>query len=142
MVTFQTTINTQPGGLARVHEMVSALERARGLPAGVVFDINVVLDEIISNILKYSYADACTHEIRIQLSATDTAVEIGIEDDGAPFDPLTAPEPDLRLPLAERALGGLGLHFVRQLMDEVKYKRENNRNYLFLNKKITPRATD
>ena len=42
----------------------------------------------------------------------------------------------------ERALGGLGLHFVRQLMDEVKYKRENNRNYLFLNKKITPRATD
>jgi len=136
MVTLHTTINSRLGDLDGVHDLVSELERARDLPTAVVFDINVVLDEVLSNILKYGYADGALHKIHIQLSATDTAVEISIEDDGTAFDPLAQPEPDLSLPLAERPIGGLGLHFVRKLMDDVRYKRKNNRNYLFLKKKI------
>ena len=119
-----------------VRDMVGALERARDLPEDVVFAINVVLDELISNIVKYGYTDDAVHDIHVKLSATDSAVEIGIEDDGRAFDPCAAPEPDLSLPLEQRPVGGLGLHFVRKLMDDIKYKRENNRNYMFLNKKL------
>jgi len=119
-----------------VRDMVGALERARDLPEDVVFALNVVLDELISNIVKYGYTDDAAHDIHVKLSATDSLVEIGIEDDGKAFDPFAAPEPDLSLPLEQRPVGGLGLHFVRKLMDDIKYKRENNRNYMFLNKKF------
>lgn len=134
MVTFNTTVNSKSGDLAGVHEMVGELERARSLPQRVVFDIKVVLDELLSNIVKYAYDDDVAHEIVVRITATDGAVEIGIEDDGRAFDPFAAPQPDLSLPLAERPVGGLGIHFVRKLMDEIEYKRDGSRNILFLKK--------
>ena len=134
MVTLQKTIRNKIGNLDSVRDLVSTLERSCDLPAKIVFDINVVLDELLSNIIKYGYTDDAAHEIHIKLSATDAAVEISIEDDGKAFDPLTLPAPDLSLSLAERPVGGLGIHFVRKLMDAVEYKRENNCNYIFLKK--------
>ena len=136
MVALQKTIRNKLGDLELVRNLMSALERACALTPEMVFDINVVLDELLSNIINYGYSDDAAHEIRVKLSATDTVVEISIEDDGKAFDPFAVPEPDLSLPLAERPVGGLGVHFVRKLMDEVQYKRENNRNYLFLKKNI------
>jgi serine/threonine-protein kinase RsbW len=141
MVTLQTTVNSRVGDLKGVRDMVFELECARDLPPKMVFDIYVVLDEVLSNILKYAYSDDAAHEIHVELSATDAALEIGIEDDGDAFDPFAVPAPDLSLPLAERAIGGLGLHFVRNLVDEIKYQRENNHNYLFLKKKLKPQTT-
>jgi serine/threonine-protein kinase RsbW len=138
MVTLQTTISSKAGDLTAVRDMVAALERERDLPPALVFDLYVVLDEVISNVLKYAYTDDAAHAIHVKLSATDTAVQIGIEDDGRAYDPLAIAAPDLSLPLAERPIGGLGLHFVRHLVDEVTYKREGDRNYLILNKKINP----
>jgi anti-sigma regulatory factor (Ser/Thr protein kinase) len=136
MLTLQTTIDSKAADLQRVRDMVSVLEREHNLLPALVFDIYVVLDEVLSNILKYGYADDAAHEIRVKLSATDAAVEIAIEDDGRVYDPFATLAPDPALPLAERPLGSLGLHFVRNLMDDVQYKRENNHNYLFLKKKI------
>jgi anti-sigma regulatory factor (Ser/Thr protein kinase) len=136
MVTLQTTINSKVANLQRVRDMVTVLEREHDLSPELVFDIYVVLDEVLSNILKYGYTDDAAHEIHVTLAATDTTVEIGIEDDGRVYDPFAIAAPDPSLPLAERPLGGLGLHFVRNLMDDVKYERENNHNYLFLKKKI------
>lgn len=136
MATLQTTIRNRIGDLEGVRDRVSEFVRAGNLSEKIEFDINVVLDELLSNIINYGYTDDAPHEIRITLSASDAAVEIGIEDDGKPFDPLTAPEPDLTVPLAERPIGGLGIHFVRQLMDEVVYQRQNNHNYMFLKKNI------
>lgn len=136
MVTLQKTIRNKIGNLDSVRDLVSTLERSCDLPAKIVFDINVVLDELLSNIIKYGYSDDAAHEIHIKLAATDAAIEISIEDDGKAFDPLTLPAPDLSLSLAERPVGGLGIHFVRKLMDAVEYKRENNCNYMFLRKNI------
>lgn len=136
MVTLKKTIQNRIGELDGVRDLVSALEQACALPEKIVFDLNVVLDELLSNIIKYGYADSAVHEIHLTLSASDTAVEIGIEDDGKSFNPLTLPEPDLNLSIAERPIGGLGIHFVRKLMDKVAYHRGNDRNYLFLKKII------
>ncbi len=140
MATLQTTIRGKVGNLEAVHDLVSALQRAHDLPPELVFDINVVLDELLSNIIKYGCAGEAEPEIHVRLSATPAAVEIGIEDDGKAFDPLAAPAPDLTLPLSERPIGGLGLYFVRQLMDEVKYQRKNDHNHMFLKKNLTRKA--
>ena len=140
MVTLHTTINSKVGDLEGARDLVAELERARALPPDMVFDLYVVLDEVISNILKYGYADDAAHEIHVKLSATDAAVEIGIEDDGRAFDPFAVPAPDQSLPLAERPIGGLGLHFVHNLMDDVTYARKNNRNYMVLKKLFKPPA--
>ncbi len=137
MATLQTTIRNRIGDLEGVRNLVSEFVRAGNLSEKIEFDINVVLDELLSNIIKYGYADDATHEIHITLAASDTATEITIEDDGKAFDPLTAPEPDLTLPLAARPIGGLGIHFVRKLMDEVVYRRRDDRNYMFLKKNIS-----
>lgn len=136
MFTLRTTLSSKTGDLQAVRDMVSVLARERNLPQALVFDLYVVLDEVLSNLLKYGYDDAAAHEIQVSLSASDTAVGIAIEDDGREFDPFASPAPDPSLRLNQRPIGGLGLHFVHNLMDEVKYRREGNRNYMFLNKKI------
>lgn len=134
MLTLQTTIKNRLDDLAGVRALVCELERTQGLPRTVVFDINVVLDEVLSNIFKYAYADSAKHDIHVTLTADNAVIEIAIDDDGNAFNPSLQPEPDLSLPLSQRPEGGLGVHFVRKLMDEVRYKRENERNYLILKK--------
>lgn len=138
MLTLHTTLNSKTGDLQAVRDMVAVLEREHRLPAALVFDIYVVLDEVLSNILKYAYDDDAAHEIRVKLSADDGAVEIAIEDDGRQYDPFAVPAPDPSLPLEQRPLGRLGLHFVRNLMNDVQYERRHNRNYMTLRKLISP----
>jgi len=60
-----------------------------------------------------------------------------VEDDGKPFDPLQAPPPDLSLPLERRPIGGLGIHLIRNLMDEVSYARVGGRNVLKMVKHLS-----
>ena len=68
------------------------------------------------------------------------ALEAEVEDDGRPFDPLGVPAPDLQAPLPERRVGGLGIHFVRRLMSEVRYARVDGRNRLVLRKRLIDSA--
>lgn len=142
MATLQITLRNRIEDLGGVCDLVSRLGRENDLPTEILFDIDVVLDELLSNIIKYGYSDDAPHEIRVTLSANSTHVDIHIVDDGKAFDPLAAPGPALSLPLAERPVGGLGLHVVRKLMNDVKYQRENNHNYLFLKKLVVSSGKD
>ncbi len=111
---------------------------AHGLPSSVLADLQVSLDEVLSNIIAYGYADAARHEIVIQLRIADGALHAVIEDDGAPFDPLTVPLADVETDLSKRAVGGLGIRFIRALNDEVRYERAGNRNRLSLRRNLAP----
>jgi len=122
--------------LARVKESVDRFAAAHGLPSTVLADLQVSLDEVLSNIISYGYADAGTHEIVIQLAIADGALHAVIEDDGAPFNPLTVPLPDTGADLSKRAIGGLGIRFIRALNDEVRYERAGNRNRLSLRRNL------
>lgn len=132
----EETIPAAPSGLRRAHKMVGELQRTRNLSREVVFALNVVLDELISNIIKYAYSDEACHAIRLKLSANADFVEIQIEDDGKPFNPLKAPAPDLTSSLSGRPVGGLGVHFVRSLMDAMEYARLGPLNRLTLRKRL------
>jgi anti-sigma regulatory factor (Ser/Thr protein kinase) len=108
----------------------------QGVSEEAVHGLDVALDELLTNIVNYGYQDGNAHEILIDISIGDDALTIELRDDGRPFDPLSVPEPDLSADIEHRHLGGLGMHFVRSLLDSVTYKRSNGWNVLTLTKRL------
>ena len=102
-------------------------------PPDLVFKLNLVLEELGVNIVNYSGA---TSEIEISLASDDDTVTIEIADNGRPFNPLDdLDSPDIAAPLGERPIGGLGVHLVRSMMDELHYSREDGKNRLAMTKR-------
>ena len=102
-------------------------------PPDLVFKLNLVLEELGVNIVNYSGA---TGEIEISLASDAETVTIEITDNGRPFNPLDELEtPDISAPLDERPIGGLGVHLVRTMMDELSYSREDGKNRLAMTKR-------
>jgi anti-sigma regulatory factor (Ser/Thr protein kinase) len=117
-------------GLAQLAERVEGFGTAQNLPASVVNALNVVLDEAVSNAINHGYDAGVRGEIAVRLRRAPDGVLLEVEDDGRPFDPLQVPPPDLTLSLERRPIGGLGIHLIRNLMDEVSYARVGGRNVL------------
>jgi anti-sigma regulatory factor (Ser/Thr protein kinase) len=132
----EITIVNRRAEFARVTSLVDQLGVEHRLPRGVIADVCIALDEILTNITDYAYSDDAEHEIHIRFEALDNVLEAVIEDGGAPFNPLAIPAPDVSAPLHERRVGGVGIHFVRNLMDEVVYDRVGDRNRLVLRKRF------
>lgn len=109
--------------------------RQHGASAALIHDLEVALDEVLGNVIVHGYRDA-QGEICVRLRRTADAFVIEIEDRGVAFDPTQVPPPDLSASLRERQVGGLGLHFVKNLMDEVAYTRLDGRNRLRLVKHV------
>ena len=122
--------------LESVREWVEQFGAAHRLPVPVLTSLLVSFDEVLSNIISYGYRDAEDHEIRLSVALEGGAVVAEVEDDGVPYDPLGAPPPELSGGIGERSLGGLGIHFVRTLNDEVAYERRGNRNCLSFSKRV------
>jgi anti-sigma regulatory factor (Ser/Thr protein kinase) len=119
-----------------VASKVEAFGKDNGLPQSAINDLNVALDEVIVNIISYGYSDEADHTIEVVLSHDGTDVTAIVTDDGKPFDPLQTPPPTLGASLRTRRVGGLGIHFVRNLMDHCSYSRSNGQNELTLRKRI------
>jgi anti-sigma regulatory factor (Ser/Thr protein kinase) len=107
------------------------------LPMSASLNLNLVLEELVTNIIFYGYEDQNKHEITIVVILDNKLINIQLEDDGKEFDPLSIPEPDINLAIEDRKIGGLGIHFVRKIMDKIDYKRLDNRNILTLSKNIS-----
>ena len=122
--------------LQRLNQIVAQFAERHRLASELVFRVTLVLEEIITNVILYGYEDGLEQEISLRLSWKAPYMKLEVEDDGRPFNPLEAPPPDKRKPLAERQVGGLGIHLVREMMDEVEYWRENDKNLLVLKTKI------
>ena len=110
---------------------------AHDLPTKAIFHLTLSLDELVTNIISYGYADYDEHPIDVTISLKDSAIIIRIEDDSEPFNIFEAPEPKFDVPLEDReSLGGMGIHLVKNMVDEIDYKREDGKNILLLKKKI------
>lgn len=119
--------------LARIAEEVESHGNARGWPARWIMNLNLSLDELITNTVSYGYRDTDEHEIRVTLTERDGTLVAVLEDDGVAFDPFTAtPVPNLEADVEERPIGGLGVYIVRTLMDEVAYERADDCNRITL----------
>jgi anti-sigma regulatory factor (Ser/Thr protein kinase) len=124
--------------IARVATLVEDFAARHDFQESVAVALNVSLDEILNNIISYAYDDAGRHDILVRLELRSGAVEVLVEDDGKAFDPLAvaAPRPRSESGAADAALGGVGLHFVRSLMDRLEYARHDGFNRLRLVKKL------
>lgn len=123
--------------LKRMSESVSAWCRGNNISSAVEFHVNLALDEIISNVIRYGWKDSGEHQFIVRLSLLNNVVTVEIEDDAQPFNPLEVPAPDLDRPLDERPVGGLGIHLVRQVMDGLEYQWQDGKNLLVMKKKIS-----
>lgn len=133
----ELTLVNDPAEIARLAEAVEAFGETCGLALGDVYKINLALDELLTNLIDYAYPDGRRHAIALHLAFADGRLAAELCDDAAPFDPLTQAQPPvLEGALDERPIGGLGLHFVRTLMDEVSYRRDGAHNRLTLIKYI------
>jgi anti-sigma regulatory factor (Ser/Thr protein kinase) len=128
------TIKNDLAELDRVSQRMNEFVTRQRLGPQLLHDLDLVLEEVLANIISYGYADGREHEIRVRLSVHSGEVRIDVEDDGQPFNPLDAPAPDTTKPMAERPVGGLGIHLVRQLMDGLEYKRQGDWNHLTMKK--------
>jgi anti-sigma regulatory factor (Ser/Thr protein kinase) len=130
------TIANHRDELPRLVDFVERFAAAHHLSTDDALALNLVLDEITINVMRHGHDDDQEHEILIVLALDGRVLTITVEDDGRPFDPLTAPAPDLTLPVEERPLGGLGIHLVRMSVDEMTYRRDGDRNVLTMRKKL------
>jgi serine/threonine-protein kinase RsbW len=112
--------------------MVDAFCGAHEVPVAVANRMHLALDEVLSNIVKYAYGASENGTIDVELMFSDNGLTAIVEDTGRPFDPLQLPQRDVKGPLKDRKAGGLGILFMRRLMDSVSYARRRNRNRLTL----------
>lgn len=118
--------------IGRVAAALDELAARSALPADAVMDMQVALDEVLANVVSYAHPEGGGGRIRVVIAVRPDALDAEVTDDGAPFDPLSASAPDRDAPLENRRIGGLGIHFVRSLMSEVRYRRVGSRNVLVL----------
>ncbi len=114
------------------HARLEAFALSVALPAKVMFAVDTALEELLQNVVDYSGA----HEVKLWLTVEGGELRMELADDGRPFNPLAEPGPDLSVPLAERDVGGLGVHLVRRMMDRAAYEHRGGRNCLKLAKTL------
>jgi anti-sigma regulatory factor (Ser/Thr protein kinase) len=122
--------------LAALRDFVSA----RGLPAVAFNAADLALEEHLTNIEHYGYADKRRHIVLVRLSLGREDFTVEVWDDCKSFNPLRRPEVDTSTSLAEKRIGGLGIHLMRHFMDELSYRRLRGKNLLTMRKRLgTPR---
>ena len=111
--------------------------RQIGLSKKLVFEINLALDELFTNIISYGFDDEKEHIIKVTITPQDEELCLCIEDDGIPFNPIDFEAPDAACSVENCKIGGLGIHIMRKLMDEICYQRCDDKNILTLKKNLT-----
>jgi anti-sigma regulatory factor (Ser/Thr protein kinase) len=123
--------------IARLTEAVDDFARLTQMTDEDRHTVQLILDELVINVIKYAFPDTQPHTIDVQLSLHGRALTICVGDDGREFDPTQAPAPDLNRPIEERPIGGLGIHIVRTLSDSITYQRAGGRNTLTVVRTLT-----
>jgi len=125
--------------MREVDAFVTAFVREHAMAPDEASRILILLEELITNLVKYGYPDRpeCGRA-EIVLALDGRRLEIEFSDDGREFDPLATPPPDLEAPLDSRIPGGLGLHILRSLTDDARYERRNGNNVVRLSRTIAP----
>ena len=115
-------------------EKINGFCETTGISSQIAYAVNLSIDEILTNTISYGYDDDEQHRIDLTLRVEGETLVVVVVDDGRPFDSSLAQEPDVNATLEERALGGLGLFLVQQMMDDVAYQRSGDRNVITLTK--------
>lgn len=130
------TIKSELAEIAALAGQVEEFGANNNIEQCYIFNINLSLDELITNTISYGYDDNKEHEIIIDMCLAESEIVVRVQDDGKPFNPLDMPDPDLGRELDQRPAGGLGIYLVRTMMDQVEYERRGNQNIITLRKRL------
>jgi len=135
MASHELDVEPQVGEVPRLIDWVGSCCAAEGLAEDVTFKLTLALEEAVANVITHAFLGLPPpHSIKVRLAISARSVSAEIIDNGRPFDPTAAPDPDLSLSLEERRPGGLGIHLMRGMMDRVHYRRGDGNNILRLEK--------
>lgn len=130
---------TLANDIAEISKLATFIEEvgeAFELTPDVIFNLNLVIEEAVVNVINYAYPKEEHQYIYLSATLHDGSIVFVLTDTGKEFDPTQAPEADITLSAEERPIGGLGIFLIRQIMNEVKYQRIDGKNILTLGKKL------
>ena len=133
---FRMSVGAHAGEVEKVNAVFGRFAETYALPEAVRRSVNVALDELLANELSHGMAGRDAGSVTVEVELDQERVTVTITDDGPPFDPFRQAAPDTTLPVDERPIGGLGIHLVRELMDEVSYQRRDEHNVVVLVKQL------
>lgn len=132
-LTAAATVENIDAVTAFVNEQLEALE----CPVKAMMQIDIAIDELFGNIAHYAYhPETGSATVRVEVAEEPLAVIITFIDNGIPYDPLAAEDPDTTLSAEERGVGGLGVYMVKKSMDEITYEYKNGQNILKIKKNL------
>ncbi len=135
-MTKELIIKNEISELNRLAEFIELLGEERGFDMALVMNLNLALEEVVSNIILYAYPEKMGKEISIKCTDVDNSLIFIISDNGEQFDPTQMKDADITLSAEEREIGGLGIFLVRNIMDDMKYERVENKNILTIKKNL------
>jgi len=130
------TLLNRASEIARGQDQLEQFATVHHFPDRKLHEVQVALEEHLTNILQHGFDDHVEHQIQIGVGLSGKELCLEVQDDGRAFNPLTYPAPDLSVPLDQRPIGGLGIHMIRKSLDGVDYRREDGKNVLVMIKRI------
>jgi anti-sigma regulatory factor (Ser/Thr protein kinase) len=124
--------------LTKLEGFTADFAQRAGLSGQDLFALQIIVEELVTNIIDYGGVPAGEHAVRVDLSAAGGRLVMQFTDRGAEYNPLLRGDPDLTRPAEERPIGGLGVHFCKKLTDAQSYARVDGRNVLILTKILAP----
>lgn len=123
--------------LPRLADAADAFCDAQAVPDHDRFALQIVIEEVATNIIKHGFRGESGHRFSLTLSAVPDAVTVVACDTAPAYNPLARPEVDTTLDLADRPIGGLGVHLVKKMMPLAHYERRDDQNILTLTRPFT-----
>lgn len=112
--------------LAPIAEFLEKSLTSHGIDPAAIYEVQTAVDEAAANVILYGFPDGRREDIEITCIVSDSRVTVSLKDSGGPFDPTLAPAPDLSSDVENRRVGGLGVHFMKELMDEIHYEYKDH----------------
>ena len=129
-------IKNEISEISKLAIFIEELGEELNLTPDLVFNLNLVLEEAVSNVILYAYPKEESQEISLSAKMSGSNLVFVLTDSGKEFDPTQAPDADITLSAEERQIGGLGIFLIRQIMNTVEYQRIDGKNILTLGKQL------
>ncbi len=115
--------------LSEVDEKIKKLLLHKNSTSDLSYKVSLILEELITNTIKYAYEDDNEHLISIRMTFIENKLKLLVEDDGKYFNISQAPIPNSKKNILQMNVGGLGIHLIKSLTNYLRYERINNKNF-------------
>ena len=129
-------IKNQVSELEKVAQFVEEIGEELGLNMELQMNLNLVMEEMVSNVIFYAYPEGVDAEIELLAKSDGKELTFVLSDQGKEFDPTAKEDADLDVNPADRELGGMGIFIVKNIMNKVTYQRLEGKNLLTMTKGI------